>query len=271
MRASGGFVAAGISAIAVSAGIAVAAVAGGSGDQPMRRTVGRAAEEARPPPQPLRVGAPLRPNLRSLPAEDVHIEVDNGAKRLRFASALANLRPGPLEVEPDDGGACPPGQRHSAQVLFSDRAGDGQFDPRADRKAGTTAAGCMLDHRTHRHWQFDAMSRYALTRPGSTRPIVSQPNVAGRVSQAAEALWRLRAGQGPGHLPRLGGRVQVRPAWPGAGAACGAPGWAVLPALGSGPTRTAAGDHESDNAAALSIVIDRTGVAVGEPPTCPPA
>jgi len=123
--------------------------------------------------------APLLPNLRSLPAEELSVETtSDGVRRLRFSSSLANVGPGPLELVPDDGTACPGEQRHASQRLFVDVDVDGRFDRSRDVRTLTRAAGCMLDHPTHDHWHFDAMARYALTPPGTENPIVAVHKVS---------------------------------------------------------------------------------------------
>ena len=45
----------------------------------------------------------LLPNMRSLSASDLSIEVVRGVRRLRFAASLANVGPGPLLLLPRDG------------------------------------------------------------------------------------------------------------------------------------------------------------------------
>jgi len=155
----------------------------------------------------------LRPNLRSLPAENVHIESTADGRQLRFASALANIGIGPLEVRPNNGGICPPRQRHAAQVIYGDRAGDGRFRRGKDGILATSPAGCMLDHPTHKHWHFDAMARYALTKSETSTPIASQE----KVSFCLRDSRRTPAGPGPTrrHYGDCGrNRVQgISPGW----------------------------------------------------------
>ena len=193
MRISAGVI--GIAgALSATAGLIVVALAVDEGRG--RGARDRAADErlheaAGAPPQRHHAGAPLRPNLRSLPAEDAHIESTTDGRQLRFASALANIGIGPLEVRPDDGGRCPPRQGHAAQVIYEDHAGNGRFDRGEDGIIATFAAGCMLDHPTHRHWHFDAMARYALTKPGTSTPIASQEKVSFCLRDSREVPGRL--------------------------------------------------------------------------------
>ena len=295
MRASGGLVAAVAPAIAVAAGLAVVALAA---DVPGKKGASRGSsqdqvtEPDRPAPQPVRVGAPLRPNLRSLPAENVHIEVEDGTRRLRFTSALANVGPGPLEVEPDNGANCPPGQRHAAQILYTDRAGDGSFDRGTDRKGASIPAGCMLDHPTHRHWHFDAMARYALAAPGATIPIVSKEKVSfclrdSRAMPAASGSGGSLPGAIDSESPRPHrhygdcGRIKVQgisPRWadvyksdlPGQVLALptGLADGAYCLHSAADPLGLLQEINEDDNAAVRSIVIDGNVVTDGEPSAC---
>ena len=133
-----------------------------------------------PTPTPTPAGPPLLlPDLSSLPAEDVHIEVAaDGTRLLRFAGVLVNSGPGPLVVVPAGATACPPEQHFASQVVYVDADTDGVHDPATDVEQSVTPAGCMIDHPTHGHWHFDASARYVLTAPGSTAPIVAADKVS---------------------------------------------------------------------------------------------
>ncbi len=120
----------------------------------------------------------LLPDLQSLPAEDVRIEILNDGRRLRFTSIIANSGVGPVETTPDELRRCPDEQRHASQVIYHDEDGDGQFDRDVDTRTTTRPAGCMLDHPGHEHWHFDAAARYALTQPGSTEAIIEAEKVS---------------------------------------------------------------------------------------------
>ena len=121
----------------------------------------------------------LLPDLRSLPAREVAIEVlAGGERRLRFTSSLANVGAGPLELVPDDLTACPADQRHASQRLYVDGDGDGAYVRTVDVVSGTTPAGCMLDHPTHDHWHFEAMASYQLLRAGQDEPVVQRDKVS---------------------------------------------------------------------------------------------
>jgi hypothetical protein len=73
-------------------------------------------------------------------------------------------------------------------VIYTDRTGDGRFARGEDKARVTTAAGCMLDHPTHKHWHFDAMASYSLARPGSSTPIVSREKVSFCLRDSREML-----------------------------------------------------------------------------------
>lgn len=120
----------------------------------------------------------LHPNLRSLGARDVHVEVTGGSRRLRFTAALANLGPGPLVLVPRERGECRPGQHSAVQVVHLDVDQDGRYKGWRDRDRRRQFSGCMLRHHGHDHWHFDAMAGYSLRRPGARRPLVSRDKVS---------------------------------------------------------------------------------------------
>ncbi len=107
----------------------------------------------------------LLPDLRSLDAFDLRIEATPAGRRLRFAAALANDGPGPLVLKPRDRRDCDPGEHAATQILFVDGDGDGRFRRDRDERTRRQFAGCMLRHRGHDHWHFDAMAAYSLRRP----------------------------------------------------------------------------------------------------------
>lgn len=131
-----------------------------------------------PDPRPVQGSALLRPNLHSLPAEDLVIELAGGERRLRFTSIIANSGFGPVETDPDGLLPCPEAQRHASQVLYRDANGDGRYERSVDTATLTRPAGCMLDHKGHDHWHFDAAARYVLTAPGSDEPVAEAQKVS---------------------------------------------------------------------------------------------
>ncbi|MGH8825898.1 MAG: lysyl oxidase family protein [Jiangellaceae bacterium] len=178
-----------IAAVSMGASVLIVGLVGAgtmlSGDDERGARVRQTAEPtptetSLPPPDPQRVpvGARLLPNLRSLPAENVHLEFVDGQRRMRFASIIANAGIGPAVVVPDGLHPCPPGQRHASQVLYHDEAGNGRYDRTTDVVTTTRTGGCMLDHPEHEHWHFDAMARYTLTRPGESSPLVASDKVS---------------------------------------------------------------------------------------------
>ena len=121
------------------------------------------------PPRALAVSAPadaaeLLPNLVVLPATDVHVQRAGGERRLRFESALGNIGDGPIEVRPNERRSCPRGQHHATQVVFRDVDLDGRYRRTTDTDVSRRSAGCMVFHRYHDHWRFEAASRYTLFR-----------------------------------------------------------------------------------------------------------
>jgi hypothetical protein len=130
-------------------------------------------------PRPVPVHARLLPNLRSLPPEDLSIEVvEGGVRRLRFASIIANTGFGPVETLPDGQRPCRAGQRHASQVLYHDANGNGRYDRTVDVGSSVRPAGCMLFHPTHDHWHFDAAANYTLTRTSSMTPLTAAEKVS---------------------------------------------------------------------------------------------
>ena len=175
-------------AVVLLALLAVAAVAigggpGGSGSTPTR-PAGADSDGDTAVAEPTRTATPagppmLLPNMRSLDASALRIEVTRNARRLRFAASLANLGPGPMLVLPRRGrDGCPAGRLRADQLVHVDPDRDGRFQRRRDPIGVRRAAGCMLDHRGHDHWHFDAMAAYSLRRPGTGVPLVARDKVS---------------------------------------------------------------------------------------------
>ena len=79
----------------------------------------------------------LLPNMRSLSASDLSVEVVQGVRRLRFAASLANVGPGPLLLLPRGRGECRTGQHEAVQVLHRDGTATGCFSvPATEKGAG---------------------------------------------------------------------------------------------------------------------------------------
>ncbi|MBD0293225.1 MAG: hypothetical protein ICV70_06590 [Jiangellaceae bacterium] len=232
-----------------------------------------------PDPRPAPVNARLLPNLRSLPAEDVGIRVEDGQRQLWFTSIIANAGLGPAEVVPDGVRPCPAGQRHASQVLYHDAGGNGYYEPAVDRFASRRTGGCMLDHPEHDHWHFDAMARYTLTSAGRQSPVVGSNKVSFCLRDNRET-----PAASPVKLPkRYGdcGRDKVQGIMPG---------WAdvydtdlpdqhlVLPAdLPDGnyclrseadPLQLLLETDDADNAAVRPVRISGSTVAAGPPASC---
>jgi Lysyl oxidase len=135
--------------------------------------------QVRDTPTPTRSPLPvLLPNLASHPAENVHLRVTGKGRELRFAGVLANVGAAPLIVAPSGRPGCPRGQHHVVQAIVVDTNGDGAYTERADRRRTRRDAGCMVYHPTHRHWHFDAMASYVLTRRAETVPLVAEDKVS---------------------------------------------------------------------------------------------
>jgi hypothetical protein len=153
----------------------IATTSPGSSSSRATQTSQPTAAPTRTVPQP----APLLlPNMRSLSTSDLKIEVVGDTRRLRFASSLANVGPGPLYLLPRGRGRCPTGQHEAVQVLHRDVNRDGAFQRARDRAGYRQVTGCMVRHRGHDHWHFDAMAAYSLRRAGSTDVLAARDKVS---------------------------------------------------------------------------------------------
>jgi len=273
-----------IATVSVGASVLIVGLLGAgtllSGDDEVGARVSQTAEPTPtetflPPPDPrgVPVGARLLPNLRSLPAENVHLEFVDGKRRMRFASIIANAGIGPAEVLPDGLLPCPPGQRHASQVLYHDDAGNGRYERETDVVTTTRPGGCMLDHAEHEHWHFDAMARYALTRPGENSPLVSSDKVSFCLRDNRET-----ATASPIHFAQFYGdcgrdRVQgIMPGWADVYSADLADQHLDLPAdLPDGayclhneadPRELLLETDDDDNASVVTVRITQTSIAV---------
>ena len=133
---------------------------------------------SRPTPTAPQPALLLLPNMRSVSASDLQIDVVGSTRRLRFAASLANVGPGPLFLLPQGRGSCRSGQHEAFQVLHRDANRDGEFQPSRDREGSRRLSGCMLHHPDHKHWHFDAMASYSLRRAGSSAALVSRDKVS---------------------------------------------------------------------------------------------
>lgn len=136
----------------------------------------------------------LLPNMRSLSPTDLQVVSEQGQVRLRFAGLLANVGDGPMLVNPTGAQNCPPAQRPAVQVIHRDTRGDGTFQREQDPIGLRRPAGCMLDHRGHDHWHFDAMARYTLRALDGER-LVSRAKVSFCLrdnERAPAAVFRVR-------------------------------------------------------------------------------
>jgi hypothetical protein len=131
--------------------------------------------ETTPTPAPTATVPPddrLLPDLISVPARELSIEVDGDVRRLRFTSSLGNIGAGPIEVRPNQNQPCPVGQRNSAQIVYRNADGIGLYDALTDVGSTRHRAGCMIYHPLHRHWHFKAAAQYILFSPAGNRQVV---------------------------------------------------------------------------------------------------
>jgi hypothetical protein len=177
-RAVGRTVLATLALAAVAAGCTAGDVPG-AGSQATQSPPAAASSSSLPPSPSEPPGPPLLlPNMRSLGAGDLQIQVLPNRRLLRFSASLANSGPGPLLLRPTKGSMCPPRQHPADQLLHRDRNDDDSYQRRSDRVAERRHAGCMLEHPDHDHWHFDAMARYSLRLPGATEPLAARRKVS---------------------------------------------------------------------------------------------
>jgi hypothetical protein len=116
---------------------------------------------------------PLFPDLVPLRAGDLSVQTVGTVRKLRFASSLANIGLGPLEVRPNRNLPCPRGQHNSTQIVFGDANGNGRYNRWTDTGFTRHRAGCMVYHPYHDHWHFKASARYTLLDPrAAEEPVV---------------------------------------------------------------------------------------------------
>ena len=222
---------------------------------------------ASPTPPPPR----LLPNMRSLRASDLQIEVVSGERRLRFAASLANLGPGPLLLLPRGGTSCPPGQHPAVQVLHRDGNGDGVFQRARDRADSERDVGCMLRHPGHRHWHFDAMAAYSLRLPDTDTALVARNKVSFCLRDNQRAAGQ-RVVVRRQHFGRCSRNSQqgISPGWVDVYKADLGGQWLRLPSavdnevvcldLEADPRGRLAETDETDNATSVALRIDGTRV-----------
>ena len=233
-------------------------------------------QSTQPTPTPTRTvpQAPplLLPNMRSLGASNLSIEVVRGTRRLRFAASLANVGPGPLFLLPRGRGGCPAGQHQAVQALHRDFNRDGVFQRARDRTAFGRATGCMLLHPGHDHWHFAAMASYSLRRPGSSQVLVTRPKVSFclrdnvRVPGQRVVVPRRHFGE----CTRRTSQQGISPGWVDVYKASLSGQWLRLPSdvrsevlcldLKADPWGRLAETNEADNATSVAIRIDGTRV-----------
>ena len=171
---------------------------------------------------------PLRPNLVVLPADGIYVQGSGDERKIRFESALGNVGRGPVEVRPNNSRPCPAGKRHASQVMYRDMDGSGRYRREIDTGLARRSAGCMVFHRFHDHWHFEAASRYTLHRADEPEALVvarrkmsfclrdSRRLGVVRQLQPPAGVRRLLPQLAAGHLHRLGRRLPVVPRGPGA-------------------------------------------------------
>jgi Lysyl oxidase len=220
-----------------------------------------------PTPRVPQLAPLLLPNMRSLSASDLQIEVVGSTRRLRFAASLANVGPGPLYLLPRGRGKCPSGQHEAIQLVHRDVNLDGKFQRRPDRQLYRRVTGCMLLHSGHKHWHFDAMAAYSLRRAGSSRVLVARDKVSFCLRDNLK-VPRQRVVVPRRHFRRCSRTSQqgISPGWVDLYKADLPGQWLRLPAnvgsevlcldLEADPLRRLVETDETDNATSVAIRVD---------------
>ena len=222
----------------------------------------------------------LLPNMRSLSASDLSIEVVGDTRRLRFAASLANVGPGPLFLLPRGRGECGAGQHEADQALHRDFNRDGVFQRGPDRTAFGRVTGCMLIHPGHDHWHFAAMASYSLRRSGSSQLLVTRPKVSFclrdnvRVPGQPVVVARRHFGE----CTRRTSRQGISPGWVDVYKASLSGQWLRLPSnvrsevlcldLKADPWGRLVETNEADNATSVAVRIDGTRVRKANSAQC---
>jgi hypothetical protein len=194
--------------------VVAALVAAGSpaeANAPLAATTGTAARAAATDP-PTDVGAaPLLPDLRARKASEVHIVVSGSTRKLLFASTLANIGVGPLQVRRRGGAKCPAGERRIDQAVFQDSDGNGRFNRAKDTKKVFRQSGCEIVTAGEDIWHVQKSARYWLTRAGHTKVIVRHQ----KVSFCLRDSLRLPSGTGSAFYPHCSrnGRKGISVGW----------------------------------------------------------
>ena len=237
--------------------------------------------QATPRPTP-RVPEPaqlLLPNMRSLSASDLQIEVVGNTRRLRFAASLANVGPGPLYLLPRGRGKCPSGQHEAIQLVHRDVNRNGTFQRRRDRQLYRRVTGCMLRHSGHKHWHFDAMAAYSLRRAGSSRVLVARDKVSFCLRDNLK-VPRQRVVVPRRHFGKCSGASQqgISPGWVDLYKADLSGQWLRLPAdvgsevlcldLEADPLRRLVETDETDNATSVALRVDGNRVRRANSAAC---
>jgi Lysyl oxidase len=127
----------------------------------------------------------LLPDLVILPVQrdDLLAERYGGRTLLRFATEIANLGDGPLEVFPSaassdcDGDGDPANDRDTSQRVFADSNGNGVLDRGADAVYSERRFGCMHFHAAHRHWHVLDVAAYELRREPQDKTVAGTRKV----------------------------------------------------------------------------------------------
>jgi hypothetical protein len=120
--------------------------------------------------------AELLPNLRPRRAQDVALHRNDGVKKIRFTTNVANNGQGPLELRPRRTGCGGDAENYVArQYSYLDVNGSGVFERNTDVDTTHRRVGCFTFHAAHDHWHFMDFADYALFKVKADGTLRSDP------------------------------------------------------------------------------------------------
>lgn len=116
----------------------------------------------------------LRPDLVTLPIQDLRVRKKGGERVLRLSNEIGNRGAGPLEIAAGPAsGECGEGRYEARQVVYADTNASGTFERGIDEPGPPRAIGCIDYHGApgHRHWHVVDLVGYRLVNEGDGRGV----------------------------------------------------------------------------------------------------
>jgi lysyl oxidase len=128
-----------------------------------------------------RAPTPLPPNIQTLQPTGLRVVTTGQTRLLRFSNTIANVGPGPVELQPRkhdcDGDGDPANDRGAIQRVYRDVDGDGIFRRPVDSAVTARVAGCFAYDEAHGHWHFRDFADYRLLDVDSGETIAANHKV----------------------------------------------------------------------------------------------